>query len=67
MELVLEQREPRNEFDLRFKEMFGITFTTWLKTARCNAEEDMVEYEGGKIFAGMTSYDSGFKVYINSV
>jgi hypothetical protein len=62
--LVLEQTESDVEFDIKFKEMFGLTFTDWQKTARCHADEDIIEYEDGVIFAGMTAYDiSGYKIY----
>jgi hypothetical protein len=61
--LVLIQEEPREQFDLRFKELFNITFTDWIKTAKCHADGEMIAYEDGNIFAGMTAYDSGFKVY----
>lgn len=61
--LVLVQSEPREQFDERFKKMFRFTFTEWIKTADCHTDSEMIEYEDGKIFAGMTAYDSGFKVY----
>ncbi len=61
--LVLTQNEPREQFDERFKAMFGKTFTEWKETSRCHPDEEMIEYEDGEIFAGMTAYDSGFKVY----
>ncbi|MDD4970856.1 MAG: hypothetical protein PHT07_15620 [Paludibacter sp.] len=62
--LVLTQTEPDEQFDIRFKELFGITFTDWQKTAMVNANGEMIEYNDGRIFAGMTAYDSGFKVYV---
>ena len=61
--LVLIQNEPREQFDIRFKELFGLTFSEWQKNATVHADGEMIEYEDGKIFAGMTAYDSGFKIY----
>ena len=61
--LILKQEETRDQFDLKFKQVFDITFTNWLKTARCDADEECIEYEDGIIFAGMTAYDNGYKVY----
>ena len=60
--LVLEQKEPIEQFDERFKELFGITFTEWQKKATVHADEEWIEYENGVIFAGMTAYDCGFKI-----
>ena len=62
-QLVLIQNEPIEQFDERFKEMFGVTFTEWIKTATKEADEEWIEYNDGKIFVGMTAYDSGYKVY----
>jgi len=61
--LVLTQNEPRAEFDEKFKEIFGLTFTEWTKTATVHTDPETIEYEDGLIYAGMTTYDSGFKVY----
>ena len=63
--LVLEQKEPRDQFDVRFKEMFGLTFTEWMESesTRCHAGEEIIEYEDGEIFAGMSAYCSGFRVF----
>lgn len=63
MRCVLVQKEKRKQFDARFKRRFGVTFTKWIKTARKHASEEMLQYEDGKIFADITVYSGGFRVY----
>ncbi len=63
MKLVLEQREKRDKFDKRFKKIFGLTFTDWMKVAEKNSSGEIITYEDDKILAGMTVYEGGFKVY----
>jgi hypothetical protein len=61
--LVLVQNEPREQFDIKFENLFGLTFTEWIKTAKCYSDNEIIEFDDDKIFAGITAYDSGFKVY----
>ena len=63
--LVLKQNEPREQFDERFKELFGVTFTQWQETAEVTSDPELIEYNDGNIYAGMSVYENGFSVYSN--